>query len=279
MAAVYEEALKFKIRDDDVFIATYPKSGTTWMQQLVWLICNNADTNFDKDKPLTSRIPYLETVDVTDNVSLGIQTLERWQKNRQRLIKTHLPYGLLPEDIQSGNKCKIIYVARNAKDVCVSFYFFHVMNILLPHPGTWSEFLENYSSGNIMFGSWFPHVLKYWEKFQTDKERIYFTTYEAMKTDLKGEIVAVSNFLGKKLTNEQIDIIFNFCTFDSMSKDRSTNYSHVRNLGMDFKKSKFMRKGEVGDWKNYFTINENAAFDELYGEKMKDSGLDIPFEL
>nr|XP_039254000.1 sulfotransferase family cytosolic 1B member 1-like isoform X3 [Styela clava] len=279
MAAVYEEALKFKIRDDDVFIATYPKSGTTWIQQIVWLICNNADINVDKDKPLSSRIPFLETVDMTDKVLLGIQTLEKWQKNKQRLIKTHLPYGLLPEDIQSGNKCKIIYVARNAKDVCVSFYFFHVMNMLLPHPGTWSEFLKNYSSGNIMFGSWFPHVLTYWEKFQTDKERIYFTTYEAMKKDLKREIVAVSNFLGKKLTNEQIDIIFNFCTFDSMSKDKSTNYSHVKNLVMNFKKSRFMRKGEVGDWKNYFTINENAAFDELYEEKIKDSGLDIPFEV
>ncbi|XP_077969906.1 sulfotransferase 1E1-like [Styela clava] len=100
-----------------------------------------------------------------------------------------------------------------------------------------------------------------------------------MKKDMKKEIVAVANFLGKKLTNEQIDIIFNFCTFDSMSKNKSTNYSHVKNLVMNFKKSKFMRKGEVGDWKNYFTINENAAFDELYEEKIKDSGLDIPFEL
>ncbi|XP_077969902.1 sulfotransferase 1C4-like [Styela clava] len=271
MAAVYAEALKFQIRDDDVFIATYPKSGTTWRQQIVWLICNNADINVAKDKPLSSRIPFLETIDMTDNVSLGIQTLEKWQKNKPRIIKTHLAYGLLPEDIQSGNKCKIIYVARNAKDVCVSYYFFHVMNMLLPHPGTWSEFLKNYSSGNILFGSWFPHVLTYWEKFQTDKERIYFTTYEAMKKDMKKEIVAVANFLGKKLTNEQIDIIFNFCTFDSTSKNKSTNYSK--------KCQKFMRKGEVGDWKNYFTINENAAFDELYNEKIKDSGLDIPFEM
>ncbi|XP_077969907.1 sulfotransferase 1E1-like [Styela clava] len=202
----------------EVYKIIYFNEGTTWMQQIVWLMCNNADTNVNKDKPLSSRIPFLETVDMTDKVLLGIQTLEKWQKNKQ-------------------------------------------------------------SSGNIRFGSWFPHVLKYWEKFQTDKERIYFTTYEAMKKDMKKEIVAVANFLGKKQTNEQIDIISNLCTFDSMSKDKGTNYSHSKNLGMDFKKSKVMRKGEVGDWKNYFTINENAAFDELYEEKIKDSGLDIPFEL
>ncbi|XP_077970065.1 sulfotransferase 1E1-like isoform X1 [Styela clava] len=85
MAAVYEEALKFRIMDDDVFIATYPKLGTTWMQQIVWLICNNADTNVAEDKPLSSRIPFLEAVDMTDNVLLGIQMLE----NGKRISKAN----------------------------------------------------------------------------------------------------------------------------------------------------------------------------------------------
>nr|XP_039269279.1 sulfotransferase family cytosolic 1B member 1-like [Styela clava] len=249
------------------------------MQQIVWLIRNNADTEIDKDKPLSCRIPFLETVDTGDNVALGIQTLEKWPKDKHRIIKTHLPYELLPEETQSDKKYKIIYVARNAKDVCVSFYFFHIMNFLMfPDPGTWSEFLAKYSTGKVLFGSWFSHVLKYWEKSQCDKERIYFTTYEAMKKDLKGEIIAVSKFLEKNLTDEQVDLIFTHCTFNSMSKNKGTNYTHVKNA-LDFNKSKFMRKGEVGDWKNYFTLNENADFDELYNEKMKDSDLDISFEL
>ncbi|XP_077970071.1 sulfotransferase 1 family member D1-like isoform X2 [Styela clava] len=85
MAEIHAEALEFQIRDDDVFIATYPKSGTTWMQQIVWLICNNADTNVAEDKPLSSRIPFLEAVDMTDNVLLGIQMLE----NGKRISKAN----------------------------------------------------------------------------------------------------------------------------------------------------------------------------------------------
>ena len=42
--------------------------------------------------------------------------------------------------------------------------------------------------------------------------------------------------------------------------------------------SKFMRKGEVGDWKNYFTDKQNEEFDKQYAEKMKESGLEFQWE-
>lgn len=46
-------------RSDDVYILTFPKCGTTWMQELVWLVINQCD--FEKAKtPLNIRSPFLE---------------------------------------------------------------------------------------------------------------------------------------------------------------------------------------------------------------------------
>lgn len=39
----------------------------------------------------------------------------------QRFIKTHFPFSLLPPSMME-NQSKVIYVARNPKDVAVSFY-------------------------------------------------------------------------------------------------------------------------------------------------------------
>nr|XP_039253514.1 sulfotransferase family cytosolic 1B member 1-like isoform X4 [Styela clava] len=278
-AHLLEPILKLKIREDDIFVVTYPKAGTTWMQEIVWLICNNADIKAAKSETVTGRSAFLDLFDV-DSDSKGLQSLENWPLGKQRIMKTHLPYELLPEGIfkESGKGCKIIYVSRNPKDVCVSYYFFHHLNVTMEEPGTWNNFLAKFCSGKVAWGSWFLHTLKFWKESQKDK-RIHFTTFERMKNDLRGEVVSVSKFLSVDLTDEQIGSITNHCSFTNMKNNTATNYTHTAKYGWDFDNYKFMRKGEVGDWKNYFTLNQNIAFDEMYEEKMKNSGLELVFEL
>ena len=36
--ANFDAAMRFKANKDDIFICSYVKSGTTWLQQIVWLI-------------------------------------------------------------------------------------------------------------------------------------------------------------------------------------------------------------------------------------------------
>ena len=55
------EIYNLELRPDDVWIVTYPKCGTTWTQELLWLIMNNAD--FESAKPYVyERSPFLGQV-------------------------------------------------------------------------------------------------------------------------------------------------------------------------------------------------------------------------
>lgn len=58
----------------------------------------------------------------------------------QRLIKTHLPIKMMPHDTLDKG-CKIVYVARNPKDVAVSLYYF-AKNPGFMFDGNFEQFLE-----------------------------------------------------------------------------------------------------------------------------------------
>lgn len=55
-----EDLYNFEARSDDIWVATFPRSGTTWTQELVWLIANDLDFTTAKQEQLTQRFPYFE---------------------------------------------------------------------------------------------------------------------------------------------------------------------------------------------------------------------------
>ena len=102
----------FPMQTDDVLIATFPKCGTTWMQQIVYLIMTQ---NFDAKETISQRFPFIEFPSPNKQSTL----MDLAKKPTPRLMKTHLPFELLPKHWRNG---KLIYVYRNAKDCAVSFY-------------------------------------------------------------------------------------------------------------------------------------------------------------
>lgn len=51
---------KFEVFNDDVWIVTFPKCGTTWTQEMIWMLNNNLDYETDKKVTLDERFPFLE---------------------------------------------------------------------------------------------------------------------------------------------------------------------------------------------------------------------------
>ncbi|CAJ0956494.1 unnamed protein product [Ranitomeya imitator] len=105
---------EFETRDDDVFNVTYPKSGTTWLQEILSLIYSNGDPTPIKTTYSWDRVPWIEQHG-------GRAQIEN--RPSPRLITTHLPFHLFPQSF-AKSKAKVIYTIRNPKDVCVSLYYF-----------------------------------------------------------------------------------------------------------------------------------------------------------
>ncbi|KAG8430481.1 hypothetical protein GDO86_020530, partial [Hymenochirus boettgeri] len=246
----------FQAREDDVVIVTYPKSGTTWMQEVVDLVLLEGDMERSVRVPCFIKVPFIEMVGLKSMPS-AVELADKMESPRR--IKTHLPTQL------------IIYLARNAKDCLVSYYYFHKMNKGLPDPGTWDDFFSSFLSGDILWGSWFDHVIGWWKA--VDKHRILYVFYEDMIEDPKREVIKVMKFLGKDLSDDVVERIVDHTTFKAMKENPMANYSILPKAAFDQTISPFIRKGIVGDWKNHFSVAQNMIFDEEYKKRLEGSDL------
>ncbi|NXC65213.1 ST2B1 Sulfotransferase, partial [Aleadryas rufinucha] len=185
-------AAAFTFRPTDVLIATYPKSGTTWMQEILTLLFSLGDARPAKTIPNWERAPWLEQIYCREALR---------DTETPRLLTTHLPARVLAPALQRS-KAKVIYVARNPKDVAVSFYHFHHLAKFLPDPSSFDAFLTQFLEGTgkgwgglwgghpasgppitphlppVHYGSWFDHV-KGWlgQRHLLD---ILYVTYEEL---------------------------------------------------------------------------------------------------
>ncbi|XP_072305785.1 cytosolic sulfotransferase 2-like [Eucyclogobius newberryi] len=257
----------FKARPDDILIATYPKSGTTWVSFIIDLLYfDQTCPERHLTVPLIQRVPFL---DIAVPSQPSGKDLADQVRTAPRLIKSHLPVQFVPKSFWENN-CKIVYVARNAKDCAVSYYHFARMDYAQPEPGDWATYLNSFKNGKVVYGSWYDHVNN-WGKRKQTYPKIHYMFYENLIEDSSREILRLCDFLGLSPSTEEIDKIKAAAMFDNMKQDKMISFFTTKT--MDQRLSPFFRKGKVGDWKNHFTVAQNEEFDEDYKQKMKDSSL------
>ena len=226
-----------------VFIASYPKSGTTWMQALVYHILSD-------NRPLehiSNFSPFVET-DGTWDVETG-QLKSTYQQTHEllgcRAFNTHL----LPEMLPESDNFKFIYVIRNGKDVAVSFY--HHLSNQLGDGGfsesemSFSHYFDDWCKGEVIYGNWLYHLQAWIERGTHHHSNVLYVKYEDLKRDLSVEIQRISSFLlpSQPLGNERISEICSICSFETM-KDNLHKYQPT---SVEWREGfKFLRKGEVG---------------------------------
>ncbi len=269
----YAERLsKFEIRDDDVFVLTWPKNGTTWTQELVWSLLNYDNIDNAKTISLHQRVPYFEGNIIME--FLGLETDEDILETKfqcmksPRIFKSHLPFSLLPPKVL--DRCKVVACLRNPKDTLVSYYKYMIRHPTDLLSGDLDTYFDLFMEDLIVYAPFWDLVLDRWNKREHPNMCLLF--FEDMKRDFAGNIRKVAEFLQKDISDSVVDDLVDRLSFKKLKeesevkKEGSVDFPHV------------YRKGEVGDWKNHFTEEMNERMDKVIAEKLKDSGLQFTYE-
>jgi hypothetical protein len=177
--------VEFRSRPDDVYIATYPRSGTTWMQFIVHLLLSGTRFDFRHISEVT---PWFER-----SLALGSRTAADFERlPSPRVFKTHLLPQWLP---RSG---RVIHVHRGVDAVVRSYYGLYASH--LGYRGSFDRFFDRFMRGRVQYGSWFEHRAAW---LRTMRPNVVSVTYEDMDRDLGAAVDAVAAFLGCRVTPVQ----------------------------------------------------------------------------
>lgn len=203
-------AKNFRPRESDVFIATYPKCGTTWTQHIVHTLRTGGDLDFDE---ITEVVPWLESAH-----DLHIDPNAE-QRANPRAFKTHLPRSELPQN------ARYIFITRDPVNVALSFFRFADGWMVEKDAVTVDSFVQRMFVEGTRAGTWWGHLLDWWPV--RDQNNVLFLCYEDMIADAHAAITAIANFCAIAMTPELLETTLRYTSKEFMAAHRTLFDDHL----------------------------------------------------
>lgn len=254
-----------------LFICSYPKSGTTWMQAIIYNIISNGNQQFQH---ISDFSPFYEITATWDLATNAIHSKYDAMHKRYncRAFNTHLLWEMMPSN-NAG--MKYIYVVRRGKDVALSLYK-HLSNQddTDCYQGTFTEFLQQWCDGQLIYGNWLDHISSWVDRSHSDEDdnadgRVLIIKYEDLIVDLLSCVLKIVDFLKQSdhLCRDRVMELTNYMTFSYMKGHQE----QFMPISVPWKEGfSFIRNGIVGDSANYFTDTDHSIFDEMVRRKFPD---------
>lgn len=259
-------------RDGDIVIATSPKVGTTWMQQIVSLLVFQST----EPKPLHFISPWLDCR-LRDNLGEQLALLE--MQTHRRYIKSHLPLTALPV----WDEVKYIHVARDGRDACLSY-----MNHNNAYTaGAWARldaaaandpdlpspaprpprdargFFRHWitpggtNSAEQMGDGFFEIERSYWA--ERSRPNLLLVHYADLKADLDGEMRRIAAFLGIETPADLWPTLVAAADFEAM-KTAGADLMPGAEMSFEGGHASFLNKGTNGRWQTELTAADLALY-------------------
>lgn len=255
----------FRFRNNDIIIATYAKSGTTWMRQIVGQMLLGPDPEL----AVADMSPWLDLRVPPKEVKLPMVEAQ----THRRFLKTHLPVDALV----FSPKAKYLYIGRDARDVVWSVYNHHANANDL-----WYQALND-TPGRVgpPIGRPNPDIRQYWHEW-LDKDgfpfwpfwenartwwavrhlpNVMFIHFAELKADLPGSMKRIAGFLDISVDSANWPRILEYCSFDWM-KANATKSVPLGGAFWDAGAQVFINKGINGRWQSVLNADECRVYEE-----------------
>lgn len=245
-----------------LFIASYPKSGTTWLQCIAHQLLSHGDITFSH---ISDYSPFYESNKTWNNEEF----IQLYRRNHERLglevFNTHLKWEMLPK----GDNIKYIYIYRNGRDVVHSFYQ-HLSNQADSgtYEGSFDEFFHDWITCKIPYGKWTKHIKDWINVAKDPNSNILLLSYEELKNNFLDSLQRISDHIESGCSRQEIEeIIMPHCTFSFM-KDHKSQYEPV---SVGWKPGyEFIRKGIIGDSDDIFTEKFREEYQDMIRREFPD---------
>jgi aryl sulfotransferase len=261
----------FNFRDDDIVIATYAKSGTTWLQQIVAQLLFNGQEGLE----VADMSPWLDLRVPPKDVKLPVVEAQ----THRRFLKTHLPVDALV----FSDKAKYIYIGRDGRDVLWSMYNHHasanetwyaalndtpgrVGPPIEPPPASITQYYHDWldKDGHPWWPFW-ENIRSWWD-IRT-LPNVLLLHFANLKQDLPGEIRRVAEFIGTPIDESKWESVIHHCTFDYM-KENATRSVPLGGAFWDGGAQAFIHKGTNGRWRDVLSPDEVGKYERCAAESL-----------
>lgn len=264
----------YRPRTGDIIVATYPKCGTTWMQQIVSLLI------FQSAEPrdIGETSPWIDRR-VAPPVEALLAALDA--QTHRRFLKSHLPFDGIP----IIDAVRYIHVARDGRDACLSYHnqvtrFRPEVRAELDRIGMADETLRrpypqiperaadffrmwlNEGVGGARDGtpvlSYFDLERTYWAGRR--RPNVLMVHYRDLKADLTGEMRRVAGFLGIEINEAVFPELVKAATFEEM---RRAGHQLMPRVLKTFEGGveRFFYKGENDRWRGVLSEDDLALYE------------------
>lgn len=231
----------------DAALASYPKSGNTWLKFMLGQLLGGNELDFDSVEA------------VIPNVGAH-RSAPRLLPSGGRLVKTHEPF-----DAAGGAFGRVVYVVRDGRDVAVSYYFHKLRRG--EQVGRFPDFLREFLTGRADgYGGWGEHVRSWLNSPFAAAGTLHVLRYEDVLAEPVAAVEAAATFLGAPVDPVRTAAVVAANAADRMRAKEPTSM----HLASDTRRAvPFVREAAAGGWNRWFSDDDRRCFMSVYGDELE----------